>query len=459
MRSRPGALTALLALAAAGTVAAAVLSVGGDESTLVSERTVTVTRGVIETVVSGSGNLEPARQVDVDFATSGRITKVYAEVGDHVSKGELLARLDDRSAEVAVAKAHAALVDAEDALNTAQTATVASTATATVTTIAVAAQATPAPTTPPAATATPRGEATPTVTATPAGGESPPDGNSPSDDRSSDGGSSDNGSSSSGGSPTQSVESAQAAVDSALLALDEAEDALDATLLRAPMAGTVVSVSAGVGDTPEAATAFIVLAQLSKLKLEVGLSESDIGKVKVGQAATVTVNAASGEDVGGHVTSVGVLASDSSSSGETGSGGAVSYPVVVTLDQSTDGLKAGMSATADIVVSRVTGLAVPSQALRGSTVTVERDGSRSTERVTTGVVGDSATQVLSGLDEGDKVIVESTSALQGLGAGTGQQQQRTGFGGGGLGGGGGGGFRPGGGAGPPVVVGPGGPGG
>ena len=100
-----------------------------------------------------------------------------------------------------------------------------------------------------------------------------------------------------------------------------------------------------------------MLAQLSKLKLEVALSESDIGKVEVGQSATVTVNAASGEEVAGHVTSVGVLASDSVV-GTTGSG-AVSYPVVITLDQTTDGLKAGMSATADIVVARVTGLAVP----------------------------------------------------------------------------------------------------
>ena len=48
--------------------------------------------GVIATVVSGSGNLEAANQRDVDFATSGKITKSYTEAGAHVSKGELLAR-------------------------------------------------------------------------------------------------------------------------------------------------------------------------------------------------------------------------------------------------------------------------------------------------------------------------------------------------------------------------------
>jgi len=163
------------------------------------------------------------------------------------------------------------------------------------------------------------------------------------------------------------------------------------------------------------------------------------------------------------VTDVGVLASESSS-GQTSS--AVSYPVTITLDQTTDGIKAGMSATADIVVSRVSGLSVPSQALRGSTVTVERDGKRTTQRVQTGIVGDSATQVVSGLNAGDKVIVTSTSALSGRTATgtTGQQQTGRfgagGFGGGGFGGGGIGGgatFRGGGGGG--FAAPPGGPGG
>ena len=203
----------------------------------------------------------------------------------------------------------------------------------------------------------------------------------------------------------------------------------------------MASVSGSVGDTagsppspgPAAAatgsdtttsTGFLVLAQLSKLKLEVGLSESDIGKVEVGQSATVTVNAASGEEVAAHVTNVGVLASDSSSG--TTSSSAVSYPVTITLDQTTDGLKAGMSATADIVVARVTGMAVPSQALRGSQVTVDKNGTRTTQRVQTGVVGDSATQVVSGLNAGDKVIVTSTSAASGQTASGGPARSRRG---------------------------------
>jgi multidrug efflux pump subunit AcrA (membrane-fusion protein) len=516
-RRRPGALTALLVVVAAGAVVAAILNLKSSPAALVSERTVTVSKGVIQTVVSGSGNLAPANQADVDFATSGKVTKIYTKEGAHVSQGELLARIDDRSQKVDVAKAEAALVDAQDALTKAQageasgtSATVATTAGDTAAsattasgvtaggaravTAAYRAQETPTPT--PTATAgpteTPHGDATPTpsamprATATPRASSTPaPTQSAPSagggarsgGGASSGAGGGSSGSSSSGasgGGSTQSVESAQAAVDSAQLALEDAQDALDDTELRAPMAGTVASISGAVGDTVGTASgggagdnassssgssAFIVLAQLSRLKLEVGLSESDIGKVEVGQSATVTINAASGEDVAGTVTEVGVLASESSS-GQTSS--AVSYPVTITLDQSTDGVKAGMSATADIVVARASGISVPSQALRGSTVTVERNGKRSTVRVQTGVVGDSSTQVLSGLEAGDKVIVTSTSALSGRTA-SGQSQQQTGrlggaggFGGAGGGFGGGGGFRAGGAG---FAVPPGGPGG
>jgi multidrug efflux pump subunit AcrA (membrane-fusion protein) len=395
-RRRLAPLTALLALAAAGAVVAAVLVVGsgGGSAVQVSERTATVTRGVIQTIVSGSGNLEPLAQQDVDFATSGKVTKIYVHAGERIGKGDLIARVDSSTQQVAVDKAEADLADAEDALTKAQeAATATAAATATPTAVAVAAQATPTgtPARPtPTATATPA--RTPQATATAAPGGS-----------------------------TQSVASAEAAVESDQLALKQAQDDLAATELRAPMSGTVAALNGAVGDDASSAaadssssssdTGFVVLADLRKLKMQVSLSESDIAKVHKGQSATVTINAASGEKVAAHVTSVGVLASSSSSS--SSSSGAVSYPVEVTLDQTTQGVRAGMSATADIVVAHASGLVVPSQALRGSSVTLVRNGKRSTQPVQTGVVGDSDTQVLSGLRAGDQVLVTSTTATLG----------------------------------------------
>jgi multidrug efflux pump subunit AcrA (membrane-fusion protein) len=241
-------------------------------------------------------------------------------------------------------------------------------------------------------------------------------------------------------------------VASAKLAVKSAETALTRTKLRAPMAGTVASVAGHVGDAVTAgssstssssssstggsatgaggatggsgssstSTGFVTLVQVSRYTMQVSLSESDVGKVKVGQRATVTVNAADGEAFSAHVTSVGVLSSSSTSStsGAAGStGSAVSYPVTLTLDQTASKLKAGMSASADVITAQASGLSVPTAAIRGSTVTVERNGKRSTQSVQTGVAGSSATIVTSGLQAGDQVVVTSPSATAGAAAG------------------------------------------
>ncbi len=183
--------------------------------------------------------------------------------------------------------------------------------------------------------------------------------------------------------------------------------------------GSGASVAGGLGgggsSSPSGSgsgtsSGFITLAQVSRFQMQVSMSESDIGKVKAGQQSTVTVNAVSGAQFSARVQSVGVLSSSSSGSS------AVSYPV--TLEAAADRLQAqgGMSATADIVVAEASGLVVPSQALTGSTVTVLRAGKETTQRVQTGVAGDSSTQILSGLAAGDEVVVRSASAAAGANA-------------------------------------------
>ncbi len=444
MARRPALTTLALAALAAAAIVVAVLVIGAPDTSSAQERTATVERGVIQSTVSGSGNLEPANQTDVDFATSGEITHIYVKEGQHVSKDEILAKVDPATANVDLAQAEADLQSAQDALDQANEA-----ASSTTTTTATTAQS---------------------------NGSTGANGGSSS-------GSGSGSSSGSGSTSTLSVAAAQANVDSAQLSVQSAEQAVAATTLRAPMAGTVTAVNGSVGQTVSSSSSassssssssgssgpsvagglggsgassdsssasgsssFITLAQISRFKMEVSLSESDIGSVKVGQPATVTVNAASGEQFAARVADIGVLSS-SSSSGSSSS--AVSYPVTLSLDQTGKSLKAGMSATADIVTAQVTGMAVPSQALSGSAVTVEAaDGTQSTQQVQTGVVGDSTTQVVSGLKVGDKVVVRSTAATLGTGAGGSDQLNgalRSRLGVGGLGGGLGGGGLPGGG--------------
>ncbi|MCW3024082.1 MAG: putative transporter, partial [Conexibacter sp.] len=103
-------LTLGLGALATGAVIAALLVVGTDSpGSTVRERTVTVAKGVVQSTVSGSGNLSPANQTEMSFGASGRVTKVYVKAGQHVTTGQLLAKIDTADADVALAQARADL--------------------------------------------------------------------------------------------------------------------------------------------------------------------------------------------------------------------------------------------------------------------------------------------------------------------------------------------------------------
>jgi macrolide-specific efflux system membrane fusion protein len=167
--------------------------------------------------------------------------------------------------------------------------------------------------------------------------------------------------------------------------------------------------------------------------------------VQVNQSASVTVNALPGEKLAAHVAAIDDM--------PTTNNGVVSYTVTLGLDQSENGLKPGMTASAQVVVSQIDGVVtVPSSAVsrRGlaSTVTAVRGGKKSVQPVVTGIMGDSTIQIISGLAPGQQVAIaiptgsSRSAAAGGPGGGGGFRGIGGGLGGGGGGfGGGGGGFR------------------
>jgi multidrug efflux pump subunit AcrA (membrane-fusion protein) len=171
-----------------------------------------------------------------------------------------------------------------------------------------------------------------------------------------------------------------------------------------------------------------VLSNLSSMQLVVPLSESEIGNVKDGQTATVTIEALNSRKVAAHVLSVDALSTSNS--------GVVSYDVTFQLDQSESGLKAGMSATAEVVVKQAEGINVPTTAISGGTVTVVRSGKHVSQAVTTGLAGDSSTIILSGLKAGEEIVLPTTTSTT-TGSSSSPTGSRLGGAGGGLGGGGG----------------------
>jgi len=130
------------------------------------------------------------------------------------------------------------------------------------------------------------------------------------------------------------VASAQALVDSAKAILAAQAD------LAAPFAGTVISVDISPYETVAPGQVVMVLGDLSRYRIETtDLSERDVNKVKVGQAAMVFMDALGGEFTG-KVVDVARISSEI--------GGDVVYKVTIEFDEQPADLRWGMSADVEI---------------------------------------------------------------------------------------------------------------
>jgi multidrug efflux pump subunit AcrA (membrane-fusion protein) len=427
MTDRNGASWLVYALGAlcAGAIVAAVLVVGpasGSPTTVT--RTATVARGVVQSTVSGSGNLQALNQLNLGFKTSGTVTHIYVKQGQQVAQGQLLATLDPQSAEVTLEQAKASLLSAEANLAEEQeTNGEGSTGGGSGTGGAGAASSASTRTTASTSTTSARE------------GES----------KEASSGSTSSKSAISTATREANLASARAAVKSDTLTVHSDEQTVQDTNLDAPESGTIVSLSGQVGEvvagsgttratsasssssgsgssagatgasgrsatgaasssstaSSSSSTAFAVLSDLSTMQLVVPLSESEIGNVKVGQIATVTVEALSASKLAAHVSEVALLSTSSS--------GAVSYDVTFRLDQLAAGLKLGMSASAEVVVKQAEGINVPTSAISAGSVTVERAGKQVRQRVVTGLAGNTSTIILSGLKAGETVVLPAAS--------------------------------------------------
>lgn len=478
-RTRASWLVYVLGALTTGAVVAAILVVGpASGSQTAVTRTATAAEGVVQSTVSGSGNLQASSQLDLGFKTSGVVSEIYVSQGQQVTEGQLLAELNPKSAEVTLEQSRATLQAAVASLAQVEEND----------------------------GATSSGSDSSSGAAGKAAAVAKPSKESPSGSGAENSGSSSAGDSSASSSPASSstskapesqatreanVASARAAVQSDKLSVEGDEQALADTRLYAPKTGTIVSLAGEVGENVSAqgttkassassssgsgssgsgasaagasssgrsatgtssanggssgsnssGSAFAVLSDLSSMQLVAPLSESEIGNVRDGQTATVTVEALGGTKLAAHVGEIAILSTSNS--------GVVSYDVTFELDQMAAGLKPGMSATAEVVVKQAEGVNVPTSAISAGSVTVLQGSRRERRRVVTGLAGNSSTIVLSGLRAGEKVLLPTatstgasslTSRLgRALGGGGGGA-----LGGGGLGGGGGVFFRGGG---------------
>jgi multidrug efflux pump subunit AcrA (membrane-fusion protein) len=245
------------------------------------------------------------------------------------------------------------------------------------------------------------------------------------------------------------IASQQASVNNAQIAVATAQRNLNLATLTAPFDGTVLSVNNQAGDTvsgggtsnssassssssssggsggggnsgsstSSSGTGFMALGDLTGFQVVAPFAEADAARVQANQQATVTFDAVTGLTLPARVASVAQTATVTSN--------VTNYAVTLLLDRIDSRLKAGMTANASVVVQQAQNvLTLPNSVITriGGAAFVTllgRDGQTQTRRpIQTGAVGDTATEIVGGLNQGDRVVRPSLRPGTAAGAGT-----------------------------------------
>lgn len=202
-----------------------------------------------------------------------------------------------------------------------------------------------------------------------------------------------------------SWETAKLNLEMAKLNLEMAELNLEKAVIVAPFDGVVADIGINEGEEISAAALAapaISLIGLGQIEMRGFVDELDIPVVKVGQNVTVLADALRDLEIKGTVGFVSPMG--------TARLGVVSYEAFMTLDEPHEALKDGMSATADIIIERRDNvLLVPNRAIRGTRerpiVMLDVEGQVEEREITLGLTDGINTEVISGLQEGDRVVL------------------------------------------------------
>lgn len=211
---------------------------------------------------------------------------------------------------------------------------------------------------------------------------------------------------------------AEAKYKNQLSAISQAERAVTNTWLSyllvspvvtAPMEGTVASLSCAEGmilSGSDSTQRLAVIRVQDTPLAQVNLSEIDVPKIQPGQKATLEIDSLPGKTFTGKVVSIDKIGTVSS--------GVTNYPAIIRLDTSSPDLLPNMSITANIILeTKENVLVVPSSAIQTqgdqSLVRVLRNGKEQNVFVETGLSSATQTEIISGLEEGDTVIIGTLS--------------------------------------------------
>ncbi len=220
------------------------------------------------------------------------------------------------------------------------------------------------------------------------------------------------------------IEQAQASLQSTL-------DTLSKTIYNSPIDGIITSLRveegeiAMIGTMNNPGTILMTIADLSVMEVEVEVDETDVIGVKIGHRAEVRVDALPDQTIKGKVTEIGSSALQQTTTAQESK----DFKVVITLENPPESLKPGLSASADIITAEKQDvLAVPISAIVLREKEEENNKNDEQEEgvyivensrvkffpVEKGIMGEMMIEIISGLEEGQEIVVGPYSALRQL---------------------------------------------
>jgi len=311
--------------------------------------TVNVTRGDIVKTVLADGNLEMPNKAYLSFGATGTVGEVLVSEGDNVTKDQVLARLDAPSLESSVEMTELQVEIAEAQVKVAR-----------------------------------------------AQYEKAQDLPGADEDAA-----------------KASWEITKLNLKIAKLNLESAELNLEKAVIVAPFDGVVSDITITEGkeiSTATLATPAISLVDTSEIEMRGFIDEIDVAMVQLGQEANILLDALPDEEVKGSVVFISPVG--------TIIAGVVSYDTTITLKNPVAELRDGMSATAEVIIERHDDvLSIPNRYIRGTTenpmVVVFVDGQQEEREITLGLTDGINTEILSGLEEGEKVVLPTSEERPG----------------------------------------------
>ncbi len=215
------------------------------------------------------------------------------------------------------------------------------------------------------------------------------------------------------------IQSAELAVTRAENTLADAQATLNDYTIRAPFDGTIARVAINKYDTVSSGTTIATIITTKKIA-EVSLNEVDVSKIKVGEKVTLSFDAIDGLSIAGQVAEVDTIG--------TTSQGVVTYNVKISFDTQDDRVKSGMSVSAAIITDvKQDVVVVPASAVKSmsgqsyvqepaallSPADLAAVGGITLAQapknvpVETGLSNDTETEIVSGVNEGDQIVVRT----------------------------------------------------